>query len=100
MSAFSIAYGRETEYAAELRIGLAQMTPAFTACICAACNGEGRYEQTYTAGCGRGYYTTMGGCDYCDGTGLRQGGEPAPASVREQVLVAGRAAIAKSVSTT
>lgn len=88
-AAWSIAYGREDEHAAELKRGLEQL-PDFAAAICFACDGKGQYRQTFTAGCGRGYYKTMSGCDYCDGTGLLQGSKPAPASVREQVLVASR----------
>lgn len=97
MNAYSIAYGREKEHASELIAGLSRMVPDFTALICPLCRGEGQREQTYTAGCGGGYYRSMGGCEYCDGTGLCQGAGfccPAPASVREQVLTAGRAAIA------
>ena len=34
---------------------------------CHGCGGEGRREQTYTVGCGGGYYRSKGRCDYCDG---------------------------------
>jgi len=33
--------------------------------ICPWCNGEGRCEQTYNAGCGMGMYRSMGRCDMC-----------------------------------
>ncbi|TIU88831.1 MAG: hypothetical protein E5W06_00240 [Mesorhizobium sp.] len=92
-AAWSIAYGREKEHAAELRAGLRQMQAGFLAELCGLCSGEGQYEQMYTAGCGGGYFRSMGGCDYCNGTGLRQGAGPAPISVVEQVTNAGRAAI-------
>lgn len=38
---------------------------------CPFCAGEGRYKQTYTAGCGQGYFTMNGPCDYCAETGIR-----------------------------
>lgn len=38
---------------------------------CQFCAGEGRYNQTYTAGCGQGYFTMKGPCDYCAETGIR-----------------------------
>lgn len=38
--------------------------------FCARCGGKGQYEQTYTVGCGGGYYRSMGSCSSCDGTGL------------------------------
>lgn len=37
---------------------------------CYFCSGEGEYEQTYTVGCGGGYYRMKGGCDHCGGTGI------------------------------
>lgn len=94
MAAWSIAYGREEEHAAELRAGMQRMQAGFLATICSLCHGEGQYEQMFTAGCGGGYFRSMGGCDYCDGRGLLQGSKPAPASVVEQVANAGRAALA------
>lgn len=90
MAAWSIAYGRTKEHAAQLRAGLAALPSSFAARVCGSCNGEGQYEQTFTAGCGGGYYHSMSGCDYCDGTGLMQGRQPAPASVRGQVLNAAK----------
>lgn len=93
MAAYSIAYGREQEHAAELRAGLDKMQTGFLARICPQCNGEGQYSQMYTAGCGGGYFRSMGGCDYCEGHGLLQGSKPAPASVVEQVALAGRLAL-------
>lgn len=92
-AAWSIAYGREKEHAAELRAGMQRVQPGFLAQICGVCQGEGQYEQTYTAGCGGGYFRSMGGCDHCDGTGMRQGNSPAPRSVVDQVVNAGRAAL-------
>lgn len=89
-AAWSIAYGREQEHAAELKAGLARLPSEFIARICILCGGAGQRRQMFTAGCGGGYYHAMSGCDYCDGTGLLQGSEPAPASVREQVLQASR----------
>lgn len=37
---------------------------------CPLCAGKGRYKQTYTAGCGQGYFTMEGPCDYCAETGI------------------------------
>ncbi len=88
MPAYSIAYGRTQEHADDLRRGLARLPAGFAAKVCAACAGRGEREQTYTAGCGGGYYRSMGPCDSCEATGLLQGGEAAPASVRAQVLIA------------
>lgn len=86
MAAFSIApFGREQEHAAALKRGLARMVAGFTAEICGLCDGTGQYRQMYCDG-PNGYYRAMGGCDWCDGTGLRQGKGAAPASVRAQVL--------------
>lgn len=34
---------------------------------CPLCGGEGQRLQTYTAGCGGGYYKSMGRCDLCEG---------------------------------
>lgn len=86
MTAYSIAHGDTKAHAARLRVGLATLPQGFAACICEICDGRGEYEQTYTHGCGRGYYRAVGGCDYCDGTGLLQGQKAAPDSVRMQVL--------------
>lgn len=87
---YSIAYGREKEHAAELKRGLEILGPNFLAEICGLCDGEGQYRQTYGLGCGMGTAFMVGGCDHCGFTGLRQGGGPAPASVRGQVLTAAR----------
>lgn len=56
---------------------------------CRVCGGEGRYKQTYTAGCGGGYYTTLGPCDHCDQTGLiyTPTGKAPPRSVLQQIAV-------------
>lgn len=92
MTAYSIAYGREKDHAAELVAGLALLTPEFSAQVCLWCAGEGRSRQMFTAGCGGGYYHAMSGCDHCAGTGLveKSSRRAASLSVREQVLVAGR----------
>ncbi|MCW3783563.1 hypothetical protein [Defluviimonas salinarum] len=63
---------------------------------CGACDGAGEYPQRYTAGCGMGYYTSMGRCDVCrdpddgsnwKGVGLlyRDTGKPVPKSVVIQI---------------
>jgi len=91
---FYIPYGENEEHAARLKHGLALMHPQFSAYVCTVCDGKGEYPQTYTLGCGGGYYTSTGQCDYCAGTGLCQGTghyNPAPESVREQVLNAAQA---------
>jgi len=96
MRGFHIEYGREAEHAALLKSGLATLPDDFAASVCFMCQGQGQYEQTYTAGCGGGYYKATGPCDCCGSTGLRQGdgySSPAPVSVIEQVLNAGRAAM-------
>lgn len=90
MRAYSIAHGRSEDHAIELKGGIAKLPTGFAASVCEICDGRGEYKQTYTHGCGRGYYSSMGSCDYCDGTGLLQGSRPAPDSVREQVLNAAR----------
>jgi hypothetical protein len=89
-AAWSIAHGREAEHAAELKRGLSLMPKSFLAEICCLCDGHGARRQMFTAGCGGGYYRADSGCDFCDGSGLRQGNHPAAASVREQVLTAAR----------
>ena len=33
--------------------------------VCPICHGRGEYRQTYNAGCGQGFYKSMGPCDYC-----------------------------------
>jgi DnaJ-class molecular chaperone len=88
---YSIAHGRTTEHAEQLRLGLSRMHPEFTAYLCTVCDGRGEYRQNYNAGCGGGMFRSMGPCEYCDATGLCQGAgvrNPAPDSVREQVLQA------------
>jgi hypothetical protein len=62
--------------------------------ICGCCEGAGHYLQTYTAGCGGGYYQSRGACEYCSrageafcGPGLRyQNGEKVTDSIIAQVL--------------
>jgi len=91
---FYIPFGENEEHAARLKQGLALMHPEFSAYVCNVCDGKGAYSQKYTAGCGHGYFQSMGPCDYCRGTGLCQGSgcyNPAPDSVREQVLNAAQA---------
>jgi len=97
MAHFFIPYGSEAEHARILKAGIDQMVEGFSAYVCGVCDGRGSYEQTYTAGCGGGYYRSTGPCNFCGSTGLRQGGmwpNPAPDSVREQVMQAGRTALA------
>jgi hypothetical protein len=72
-----------------LKVGLAKFGSDFAATLCTVCDGEGKYEQTYTAGCGMGSYQSIGKCDWCDGHGLRMGDKPAPYSVVNMVLLAG-----------
>jgi len=64
---------------------------------CPCCDGKGEYKQMYTAGCGGGYYRSMGPCDMCrddhPGAGIWQGTgfvyknslKPVPRSVVEQI---------------
>lgn len=78
------------EHAARLALGLARLGPLYVGSICFLCAGEGRREQTYTAGCGGGYYRSFGPCDWCNGRGLMQGTSAAPESVVQQVLNAAR----------
>lgn len=92
-TAYSIAHGREAEHSAEIKAGLEHMIEGFMARVCGICDGQGAYEQTYTAGCGGGYFKMSGGCDYCAGTGMRQGSDPAPQSVVDQVVASGRVAL-------
>lgn len=64
--------------------------------ICPLCDGAGEYRQTYTAGCGRGYYQSMGPCSMCGpgeawkGAGYvyKATNKPAPRSVVEQIRAA------------
>jgi hypothetical protein len=37
--------------------------------VCGFCEGTGEYKQMYTAGCGGGYYHSMGPCDNCQQEG-------------------------------
>lgn len=60
---------------------------------CPLCEGKGEYKQTYTAGCGGGYYQSMGPCEMCGpgcypkGPGLvyKETLKPVPKSVIEQI---------------
>lgn len=93
MAQFFVPYGEEEIHAAALRAGLKQMAEGFSAYVCEICKGQGSYDQRYNAGCGMGYYTSKGDCDYCGATGLCQGSgmrNAAPVSVINQVLIAGR----------
>ena len=62
---------------------------------CYFCSGDGEYTQTYTAGCGGGYFRMKGPCDHCGGTGIRttDGARVSP-SVLAQIQ-SRRAALAK-----
>lgn len=75
----------DDDQASILKAGLAKMAAGFLARICGVCEGEGKYEQTYTQGCGMGSYRSKGMCDHCKGEGLISGGSPAPDSVINQV---------------
>jgi DnaJ-class molecular chaperone len=77
-----------------MRDGLAALGPTFSAELCEVCKGEGRYEQTYTIGCGMGTHKSMGCCDYCDGQGVTQQRKPASASIINQIMQAGLKALA------
>lgn len=79
------------QHSANLAAGLLMLGPEFTAKICSICDGHGEREQTYTAGCGGGYFKSMGPCEYCEEHGLLQNGKPAPISVVIQVINAGEA---------
>ena len=85
---FFIPFGQEAAHAAALKLGLSRLRPDYIAEVCGICNGRGEYDQSYTAGCGGGYYRSSGPCDYCERTGLTQRNRPAPGSVVNQVLVA------------
>jgi DnaJ-class molecular chaperone len=74
----------------ELAAGLKALGPDYNAVLCEVCKGMGRYEQTYTAGCGMGSYQTMGPCTWCNKTGLTQGKNAASDSVVNQVLQASK----------
>lgn len=55
-------------------------------CKCWSCGGDGEYLQTYTAGCGGGYFSMKGTCGYCNGTGiLTKDRKPVPTSVINQI---------------
>jgi hypothetical protein len=88
MRPWSIAYGKEKEHAAALVKGFYALPLGFNAELCHGCGGEGQRRQMFTAGCGGGYFHSMAGCDICDGTGVMQGGRPAPMSVLNQILTA------------
>lgn len=82
----SIPYGQNEEHAAKLERGLKNLPSDFVAQLCYVCRGQGQYKQMYTAGCGGGYYSSMGECEYCERTGLLIENKPAPVSVMYQVL--------------
>lgn len=54
---------------------------------CYFCNGEGRIEQMYNAGCGMGMYRSIGPCDYCNEMGYvyKATGKPVTSSVINQM---------------
>lgn len=61
--------------------------------VCPVCDGKGETTQTYTAGCGQGYYKSKGPCELCGkgehykGSGYvyRASLEGVPKSVVEQI---------------
>lgn len=65
---------------------------------CPMCDGAGQYEQTYNAGCGMGYFKSLGPCAMCgDGDPWRgvgyvykATGKPVGASVLAQIGEDGR----------
>ena len=67
--------------------------------ICSWCSGTGQTRQTYTAGCGGGYYRANGPCERCSAPGQYAGiglvfkstGAPVGASVVEQIKTAMKA---------
>ena len=61
---FIIPYGEDKEHAAALQRGLAVLGEEYAARLCFACSGRGQYNQTYTAGCGGGYFQSMGPCAF------------------------------------
>lgn len=56
--------------------------------VCPLCKGEGKTEQTYTAGCGMGSYRSMGACEYCKGWRFLSGDKPITSSILNQINVA------------
>lgn len=56
--------------------------------LCGCCDGRGEYEQMYTAGCGGGYYRSMGPCGWCKEQGFvyKATSDPVPSSVRVQIM--------------
>lgn len=93
MNRFYIPYGEGKQHAAQIKDGLSNLPSNFAAEPCWCCHGEGQYEQTYTNGCGGGYSTMIGQCEYCNGLGLMQGGKPAHFSVLNQVMNAAKAGL-------
>lgn len=85
------AYGEEEEHEACLRAGLMVLGSDFIGTVCPLCEGKGKREQMFTAGCGGGYFRSMGECEYCDGFGLLQNGNKPSDSVVVQVINAGKA---------
>lgn len=58
---------------------------------CGVCDGDGCYDQTFTAGCGMGSYKMVADCDYCHGAGIvYECGDPLTASVIAQLLTSVR----------
>lgn len=64
---------------------------------CSWCDGTGQYEQMYTAGCGGGYFRSIGPCEQCGkgepwkGVGYvyKATNEPVSASVLTQIATQG-----------
>lgn len=82
----------EAELAKEKEALLRTKLPTYVE-VCGICDGKGEYEQTYTAGCGGGYYRSSGPCWKCGkgepwkGVGYvyKATGEPVPQSVLNQI---------------
>lgn len=55
---------------------------------CKVCKGEGKYRQTYTAGCGFGSFQSMGKCDYCNGTGEERRAAPSSSASEDNPYAA------------
>lgn len=67
--------------------------------VCSICNGKGSYEQLYTAGCGGGYFSHDGPCDYCSSVGFRykHTGDPIGGSVIAQIIAMNHKLLESSV---
>jgi hypothetical protein len=83
-----IPFDDQLEHAHRLKEGLSKLPEEFLAQICPICDGRTEYRQTYAAGCGGGYFKSMGPCEHCGKTGLIMKSRfvAAPESVVHQVL--------------